>query len=117
MSDARDLYTIGDDAIILSVHVQPRAGRSAVVGRHGSALKVRVAAPPVDERANAATVAVLAEALGVAPGAVELVSGARSRLKRFRIRSDDVDAVAERIDRAVADADRPPGPTPHRGAR
>ena len=79
MTDALDLYTLDDGAMTLSVHVQPRAGRSAVVGRHGHALKVVVAAPPLDDRANEATAAVLAEELGVAPSAVELVGGASSR--------------------------------------
>src|SRR5450759_899781 len=44
ISDVDDLYSIEDDTIVLSVHVQPRAGRSAVLGRHGRALKLRVAA-------------------------------------------------------------------------
>ena len=63
MTDALDLYTVETGALLLAVHVQPRAGRSAVVGRHGHALKVVVAAPPLDDRANEATAAVLAEEL------------------------------------------------------
>src|SRR5438045_1671970 len=104
MTDALDLYTLDDGAMVLSVHVQPRAGRSAVVGRHGHALKVVVAAPPLDDRANEATAAVLAEELGVAPAAVELVGGARSREKRFRIASDDVDVLVRRLERSLEDA-------------
>ena len=48
----------------LIVHVQPRAKRSEVVGRHGDAIKVRLAAPPVDGAANEELVRFLAEALG-----------------------------------------------------
>ena len=86
MSALSDLYDVEDDAVVLHVHVQPGAGRSAVVGRHGESLKIRVAAPPVEGRANDAAVALVAEALEVDSRDVELVSGARSRVKRFRIR-------------------------------
>ncbi len=115
ISDVDDLYSIEDDAVVLSVHVQPRAGRSAVLGRHGRALKLRVAAPPVDERANTAATALLAEEFGVPTGDVELVSGQRSRLKRFRIRGVDRDEFATQLRRTVDTADRAAGPpTRHR---
>ncbi len=110
ISDVDDLYSIEDDAIVLAVHVQPRAGRSAILGRHGGALKLRVAAPPVDDRANAAAVALLAEEFGVTAGDIELVAGQRSRLKRFRIRNTDHDEFATRLRRTVEDADRAGGP-------
>jgi len=87
MSALSDLYDVEDGAIVLHVHVQPGAGRSAVVGRHGESLKIRVAAPPVEGRANEAAATVLAEALEVPAADVELVSGARSRVKRFRVRN------------------------------
>ena len=90
----------GDDAIV-HVHVQPRAGRSELVGRHGKALKVRVTAPPVDGRANAATAAVLAAALRVAPSRVVLVSGAQSRIKRFRVTGLARAEVALRLAAAI----------------
>ena len=67
------------------MHVQPRAGRTQVAGRHGDALRIRVAAPPVDGRATEAARVALADALGVAPRPVTLVAGERSRLKRFRV--------------------------------
>lgn len=78
----------------MRVHVQPRAGTSGIAGRHGDALKIRVAAPPADGRATDAARAVLAAALGVGPAAVTLVSGERSRLKRFTVQGvSEHDAV------------------------
>lgn len=64
-----------------SVQVQPRASRSEVTGLHGTALKVRLQAPPVDGAANEALVAFLAESLGVRARDVRLVSGLTSRSK------------------------------------
>ena len=68
MSDVDDLYAIDGDAVVIAVHVQPRAGRSAVLGREGHALKLRVAAPPVDDRANEAARSLLAAEGGARPG-------------------------------------------------
>lgn len=71
--------------VVLSVHVQPGARRSEVVGRHGDALKVRIAAPPTDGRANEAVLALVSEEFGLARRDVELVSGPSSRRKRIRL--------------------------------
>ena len=72
---------------MISIHVQPGARRTEVAGIHGDALKVRVAAPALEDRANEALIAFIAERLGVAKRDVALVSGARSREKRFEIRA------------------------------
>jgi uncharacterized protein len=109
-----DLYDVERDAIVLRVHVQPGAGRSAIVGRHGSSLKVRVAAPPVDGRANVVAAALIAETFGIKEGDVELVSGQRSRLKRFRIVGVDAEDVELRLREALAEADSRIGEPRHR---
>lgn len=107
--DVDGLYRVqGDDAVVLNVHVQPGAGRTAVVGRHGTSLKVRVAAAPEKGRANDACAALLAETFG--PGRVELVGGASSRSKRFRISGVDRDEFRRRLERAVHDGAAGPGP-------
>jgi uncharacterized protein (TIGR00251 family) len=87
---ADDLFEIessehGPSAIILRVRVQPGAGRSAVTGRHGDALALRVAAPPIEGRANAQCIELVAEVFGVRKSQVELVAGDHSRQKRLRI--------------------------------
>lgn len=103
MSGLSDLYDVENDAVVLNVHVQPGSGRPAVVGRHGDSLKIRVAAPPVEGRANEAAAALLADALDVAGREVELASGARSRRKRFRIRGLTAEEVEVQL-RLVLDA-------------
>ena len=117
MSGVADLYSVDGDALIVSVHVQPRAGRSALVGRHGAALKIRIAAPPVDDRANEATAALLASSLDVPVSDVSLVTGGRSRLKRFRIVGAEPAELIERLERAVAVATEPTGPRARRDGR
>jgi uncharacterized protein (TIGR00251 family) len=88
--------------IVLRVHVQPGAGRSAVVGRHGDALKLKVAAPPEGGRANEAVAALIATTLGVDRAAVTLASGTTSRSKRFRIGPVDLDDTRRLLGEAMA---------------
>jgi uncharacterized protein len=77
----------------IAVHVQPRAARSEIIGQHGTALKVRLQAPPVGGAANEALVRLLAEALGVPRGSVRVVAGATSRTKTVEVGGTTVDAV------------------------
>ncbi|MBK7766026.1 MAG: YggU family protein [Sulfuritalea sp.] len=74
-----------DEGVTLRLHIQPGAKRTEVVGLHGEALKIRLAAPPVDGKANACLIAFLANRLGVAKAAISLLTGDTSRAKRVRI--------------------------------
>jgi uncharacterized protein (TIGR00251 family) len=109
VSNVSDLFAAHDGYVVVDVHVQPRSGRTAVVGRHGAALKLRVAAPPTDGRANDATCALLARTLGVKDAAVSLVSGASSRTKRVRIDGVDGPETAGALQRAIAAAEKEGG--------
>ena len=73
-------------AVIFSVCVQPRASRNAIEGEWQSALRVRLTAPPVDDKANAALCIFLAEQLNIPRSAVRILAGERSRTKRVEIR-------------------------------
>ena len=75
----------------MRVHAQPGAKRTGVAGLHGGALKVRVAAPALEDRANQALIEFLANAFAVPRRAVTLVSGEKSREKRFAIAGSAVD--------------------------
>ena len=72
--------------LLLDVRVQPRASRSESAGRHGEQLRIRLQAPPVDGRANAALVAFMAEAFAVPRAQVVIEQGLSARDKRVRIR-------------------------------
>ena len=81
----------------IAVHVQPGARRAGVVGRHADAWRVRVTAPPVDGRANAAVIELLAGALGVARRDVEVVHGSTGRRKLVAVRGLDLAEANERL--------------------
>lgn len=80
------LHTDGSN-VILALHIQPGAKQTAVAGPHGDALKIRLAAPPVDGKANTALLEFIAAKVGAGRTAVELLSGQTSRAKRVRIRN------------------------------
>ena len=69
------------DAVTLTLHVQPGAKKTEIAGLHGDALKIRLAAPPVEGKANAALLACLAEKFGVPMRNVALKRGESSRIK------------------------------------
>jgi uncharacterized protein len=71
--------------VILELHVQPGAARTEFAGEYGGRLKLRLAAPPVDGKANDALVAFLAEYYGVPKRNVRILAGTSSRRKRILI--------------------------------
>ena len=67
------------------MQVVPRASRSELVGEHDGALRVRIAAPPVDGAANQELIRTLARAFGVSRSAIEIMSGQTSKRKEVRV--------------------------------
>ena len=90
--DAASIWRAVPGGIRLRLKVQPKARREAVTGLapdpDGAALKLSVAAPPEDGKANAAVIALLSKRLGVAKSAVSVVSGATDRRKMLEIRGE-----------------------------
>jgi hypothetical protein len=82
-----------DGSITFVVRVQPRASRDAIEGEHEGALKVRLTAPPVDDRANESLRRLLADRLKVPLAAVRILSGERSRMKRVAVSGVSADQV------------------------
>ena len=75
-----------DGVAIFAVRVQPRASKDEIAGEMGGALKVRLQAPAVEDRANEALVEFMAQLLKTPKSAVRILSGDRSRMKRIEIR-------------------------------
>jgi hypothetical protein len=91
-NDSRDspAYRFSNGTLTLQLQVQPGASRSEWAGRYGeNALRLRVAAPPVDGKANAACRRFLAESLGVPASQVSIVRGESGRSKTLVVRSLD----------------------------
>ena len=84
----------------LKLRVSPGAARASVVGRHGGAWKVRVAAAPEDGKANAAVVRLLAATLALPLRDIEIVSGHGSRDKTVALQGIDHDEIERRLAQA-----------------
>lgn len=80
-------YRWDGDALIINLRIQPKAKRNEVVGLHGDALKVRIAAPPVDGKANTQLLGFFAQLFNVTATQVSLLCGETSRAKRVRVES------------------------------
>ena len=76
-----------DGYLIFTVRVVPRASRSEIVGEHDGALKVRLAAPPVDGAANEELIKTLAKVFNVSKSSVEILSGETSKTKQIKIKN------------------------------
>jgi uncharacterized protein (TIGR00251 family) len=86
------------DGVVLALHVQPGARRTAVVGDYGGRLKIAVTAVAAEGKANQALLEFIAARLGVPRTAVELLSGGSTRAKRVLVRTSlDVAAVADAL--------------------
>ena len=75
-----------EGAVIILVRVQPRASKDEIAGALGGALKIRLCAPAIENRANEALVAFLSDLLKTPKSAVRIQSGERGRNKRVEIR-------------------------------
>ena len=81
----------------IDLHIQPRASKTEVVGRHGDAIRIRVKAPPAEGAANDELIRFLAKRFKVARASVRLVSGAAGRHKQVEV----ADLSAEEVARSL----------------
>ena len=85
MDTSPSWISLHNGRLLLTLHIQPGASRTALAGLHGEALKIRLAAPPVDGKANAALLRFVAETLKHPPRQINHVSGQSSRQKRVAV--------------------------------
>ena len=82
----------------LEVYIQPRASKSEVAGKHDSVIRIRIAAPAVENAANLALVEFVANQLGIAKPSVRVVSGGASRRKLLEIDGVTEEAIAKKLE-------------------
>jgi uncharacterized protein len=80
------IENIAAGTVIFAVRVQPRASKDEIAGEIAGAIKIRLQAPALEDRANDALIEFLAQLLKTPKGAVRILSGERSRIKRLEIR-------------------------------
>ena len=88
-----------DDAVTIRIRVQPRASRTEIAGEHAGAIKLKVAAPPVDGKANEECRRFLAKQFKVSATSIEIISGDSSRNKVIRVSNISAQRVLEALDR------------------
>ena len=87
-------YSAHTQTLMLTLHIQPNARESRVIGAHGDALKVRIAGPAVDNHANTLLVRFLAAQFGLPAARVAIRRGATSRRKLIEIAAPGAAAAA-----------------------
>ncbi|MFW2368847.1 MAG: DUF167 domain-containing protein [Desulforhopalus sp.] len=92
---------LADNSVLLKLYVQPKASKSRIIGLHDGCLKLAVAAPPVDGKANKQVLKFLATTLDIASRELSIKSGAQSRRKQVVVKSLDADTVREIIERCL----------------
>jgi uncharacterized protein (TIGR00251 family) len=88
---------VGKNGLLLSVHIQPNAKKSEVVGLHGGALKIKIHAVPEDGKANEEIIKVLSKILGIAKSNITIQSGATSRKKNIALAEITYELAAARL--------------------
>ncbi len=86
-----------NDGCVLTVKATPRANKSEIAGSDPEWLRVRLQAPPVDGKANAALVGLFAKTFDIPKRSVEILTGDTSRLKRVKLHGVSSDTVAAHL--------------------
>jgi uncharacterized protein (TIGR00251 family) len=100
---ATSWYCWEQDSLIIQIRLQPGASRDEIIGPYGNQLKIRITAPPIEGKANAHLIRLLAKSFQISKNKVHLLSGTTSRDKRVRIEKPtklllDMDSSPPRAD-------------------
>ena len=98
-------FVFAENGVILPVKACPGARRTGMTGVHDGALKVAVSEAPEKGKATAAIIRVLADAIGIKKGQIQLISGQTSTQKKFLISGLDPQEIVARITRLIDEPD------------
>ncbi|HLA51612.1 MAG TPA: DUF167 domain-containing protein [Thermodesulfobacteriota bacterium] len=86
------------ERILLRLYIQPRASKNEIAGIHGgTALKIRLTSPPVENAANSACIEFLADILGIRKNRITIVSGQKSRIKQIKLTGVSLQETEDRL--------------------
>lgn len=97
LMDELEVRPYGTAGVRISVRAKPRSSRSQVLGCKAGALQVALTAPPVDGKANAELIVVVARWLGISRSRVSLVAGQSSKQKVLAVSNLSVESVRARL--------------------
>jgi hypothetical protein len=89
------------EGVIFEVLLQPRSSRNEISGIHEDCLKIRIASPPVEGKANQACIDFIARSLGLRRSEVEMISGHTSRRKRLLARNITIEDFKRRLNHFI----------------
>jgi uncharacterized protein (TIGR00251 family) len=98
---------MADNTVRLAVYIQPGASKTGLAGTHDGLVKVRIAAPPVENAANRALIDFIAERLGIAKRCVRIVSGTTNRRKVLELQGVTAERLAAALGSSPGPCDRP----------
>ncbi|MBU4348767.1 YggU family protein [bacterium] len=84
-NDINDCFKITGNDIIVKVKIVPGSSKNKIIGVYNNALKIYIAAPPVERKANKKCIAYLAEYFDIAKSKIEIISGQTSKNKLIKI--------------------------------
>lgn len=100
------LRSLGEDEVLIALHVKPGARQNRLLGLHDSRLKIAVTAPPDRGKANASILAYMAKILGLGKSQLTIACGKKSRLKNLHVRGLSYEKVAARVKSEIAFSER-----------
>lgn len=100
-NDINDCFKITGNDIIVKVKIVPGASRNKIIGAYNNALKISIAAPPVEGKANKKCIAYLAKYFEVAKSKVEIISGQTSKNKLIKIYDISQEDFLDKIEKIV----------------
>ena len=86
-----------DDGVLLNIHLTPNSSKNEIAGYTEDYLKIKVSAPPNDNKANKKLIEFLSDTFDIAKSYITFVSGEKSRIKKFLIKNINYDDVLKKI--------------------
>jgi len=95
------IIKISNDGVILPCMIQPRSSQNKIIGLYGELLKIKLTAPPVDGKANAALIKYLSKVVDMPRGTMMITGGLTSRRKTVRFSGINIEDLIDKIIKVV----------------